>query len=147
MPVSLTPRTPTLFAHIAAGLALAALLAGCTVLANPSSELDGSEWRLQTLDGDELASSNARFKFTGDQLRASAGCNTMTGNWRVEDSRLLIGPLMQTEMYCAGPTWEQEKTLGALLASAPVLSNDDKWTALTLTSRGHSAELVRITKP
>ena len=67
----------------------------------------------------------------------------MRGSWRVEDRRLVTGPLSQTEMYCAGAVWDQEKALSALLASAPLLTSDPQWTTITLTSQGHSARLVR----
>ena len=65
----------------------------------------------------------------------------MSGAWRTEGERLIAGPLTQTEIYCEGPRWHQEKALGALLAAAPRFALEGD--TLTLQSSGHSAELRR----
>lgn len=118
------------------------LLAGCAVGPGSNHALTGTSWRFVAIDGDQPVSSNAKLQFEADRLGANVGCNGMGGNWRVENGRLIAGPLMQTEMYCEGQVWDQEQAVGALLAAAPVLEHlEDR---LVLKSSGHSAELVRI---
>ena len=65
----------------------------------------------------------------------------MGGPWRVDGGRLIAGPLVQTQMYCEGPVWDQEKAVGALLAAAPRFSVGGD--VMTIESSGHSAELRR----
>jgi heat shock protein HslJ len=124
-------------------LALAA--AGCVAQAGPGHVLGGSEWRFLSIDGETAASKTARLKFEDERLGANVGCNGIGGPWRVENGRLFAGPLAQTEMYCAGPVWEQEQSTSALLVAAPEIALDGD--RMMLRSRGHVAELERINPP
>lgn len=126
-------------------LPLLLLLSGCIAQAAPGHHLAGSEWRFVTIDGDTPVSQDARLEFQGDQIGANIGCNSISGPWRVEDGRLVAGPLAQTKMFCAGPVWDQELAAGALLVAAPELELDGN--RLVLRSRGHEAELERIDPP
>lgn len=119
------------------------LLAGCTIGSAPGHALTGTSWRFVAIDGDQPVSSDAKLEFEAKHLGANVGCNGMGGNWRVENGRLIAGPLMQTEMYCEGRVWDQEQAISALLAAAPAV--DHRQDRLVLKSSGHSAELVRIT--
>lgn len=118
------------------------LLGGCAVGPGSGHALTGTSWRFVAIDGDQPVSSDARLEFKADRLGANVGCNGMGGNWRVENGRLIAGPLTQTEMYCEGHVWDQEQALGALLAAAPAVER--RQDRLVLKSSGHSAELVRI---
>ena len=121
---------------------LAILLAGCIAQAAPSHRLAGSEWRFTSIDGQAPASDKAILAFDADRLGVNVGCNGMGGAWNVENGRLIAGPLVQTEMYCSGPVWNQEQAISALLVAAPELVLDGD--RLLLRSRGHFAELTRI---
>lgn len=117
-------------------------LAGCAAQAAGSSiPLAGSEWRFAAIDGEAPVSDRTRLVFEGERISASVGCNAMNGNWRIEDGRLIAGPLMQTRMACPGRLGEQENALAALLVAAPEV----QWSgqSLELRSGGHHAELVR----
>lgn len=123
-------------------LMLVVPLAACAAqTAGSSSPLAGSEWRFTAIDGEAPVSDRAKLAFDGERLSASVGCNTMNGNWRIEDGRLIAGPLMQTRMACPGRLGEQEDALAALLVAAP----EAVWSGqkLELRSGGHHAELVR----
>jgi len=120
---------------------LALTLLGCVAQAAPPNALAGSEWRFTQIDGAAPASDKAMLSFSADRLGASAGCNRMSGPWRIEQGRLIAGPLMQTKMFCGGATGAQEEGLSALLVSAPEITL--KGEKLLLSSRGHSAELER----
>lgn len=113
------------------------MLAGCS--SNSSTGIAGTSWRFIAIDGEPPLSEEARLAFQNGSLDASIGCNSIDGNWRVEDDRLIAGPLAQTEMYCAQPLWHQEKALNALLTSAPVIIVEGD--RMTLKSHGRSAEL------
>lgn len=118
-------------------------LPGCAAHAGADHALADTSWRFVTIDGAPVTSKTARLKFEGDRLGANVGCNSMGGPWRVEEQRLLAGPLNQTEMYCDGPVWNQERATSLLLAAAPQVEiSGDR---LELRSSGHSAELERIT--
>ncbi len=123
-------------------LTAAAATLGCTAKATPGHVLSDSEWRFLTIDGEAPASEEAALTFEGDQLTANVGCNGMGGPWRTDGGRLLAGPLAQTEMFCDGPVWAQENAASALLVAAPEMSVDGD--RLTLRSRGHFAELERV---
>lgn len=120
-----------------------ALAAGsCVAQTAPGHVLNGSEWRFVSIDGETAASKAAKLKFEDERLGANVGCNGIGGPWRVENGRLLAGPLAQTEMYCDGPVWEQEQSTSALLVAAPEIELDGD--RMLLRSRGHVAELERI---
>lgn len=117
------------------------LLAACAATPERNSHLANSSWRFVSIDGAAPVSDKAKLDFERDRIGANVGCNGMGGPWRVEAERLIAGPLVQTQMYCEGLVWEQEKAIGALLSAAPEfdLSSD----RLILRSSGHSAELQR----
>lgn len=123
-------------------LVLPLLAAGCVAAGRPAAPLAGTSWRLEAIDGQPAAmDGDAGISFDGDSIGASAGCNRMSGTYRVERQRLFAGPLIQTEMYCEGPVWEQEQAFSALLAGAPQVKLSAS--RLTLASSGHRAEFSR----
>ncbi|MBH0113598.1 META domain-containing protein [Novosphingobium sp. YJ-S2-02] len=116
------------------------LLGGC---AGPEDNvhLNDSRWRFALIDGHTPLSDAADVRFADGEITVLVGCNRMTGPWRVNEDRLVAGPLDQTEMACPAPAWDQEKAVSALFAATPRLEvSEDK---LLLQSGGHSAELIR----
>lgn len=118
------------------------LIAGCAATTDSAAEIAGTKWRFTQIDGAPPVSEKAKISFKKNRLGASVGCNSMGGDWRVEDDRLIAGPLTQTEMYCAAPLWDQEKALNALLTSAPIIVVEGD--RMTLKSHGRSAELRKV---
>lgn len=125
-------------------LALMPLLtATCAMPEESGSDLTGSRWALERIDGETPAvPAKAMLTFERGRLAASAGCNTIGGPWRVDGLRLIAGPLVQTEIYCEGGVSEQERALSALLAAGPVITREGG--TLTLVSSGHRARLSHI---
>jgi len=119
------------------------LVSGCAATGDSASQIAGTHWRFTRIDGAPPISGKAKISFKKNRLGASVGCNSMGGDWRVEDDRLIAGPLTQTEMYCVTPLWDQEKALNALLTSAPVIVVEGD--RMTLKSHGRSAELQKVT--
>ena len=120
-------------------------VSACVAETGQGSKLAGSQWRFVTIDDAAAVSDAAELSFEDNRLGANVGCNGMGGDWRVEGGRLIAGPLVATRKYCAGPVWTQEEAIGALLVAGPKL--DLEQDRLTLTSKGHSAELQRMTAP
>lgn len=117
------------------------VLAACAATPERHGHLANSSWHFVSIDGAAPVSDKAKLDFERDRIGANVGCNGMGGPWRVEAERLIAGPLIQTQMYCQGPVWEQEKAVGALLAAAPEFDVTSE--RLILRSSGHSAELRR----
>lgn len=125
-------------------LGLAVLCAGCVARPAAPDRLAESEWRFVKIDGQEpFRADTARLIFSDEGISASVGCNTMAGEWRIEEGRLIAGPLAGTRMFCQGDIWEQEQAIAALLVAAPTLEWRDAG-RLILRSSGHSAELARV---
>jgi len=117
-------------------------LTACAAPSEGSSHLSNSTWQFTAIDDAEPVSEKAQLSFEEDSIGANVGCNGMGGPWRIENGRLIAGPLVQTQMYCEGPVWEQEKAIGALLAGAPKLTVEGD--SLVLESSGHSAKLEKV---
>jgi heat shock protein HslJ len=117
------------------------LLSACAAANEGQASLANSTWHFVSIDGAAPVSRKAQLTFEEDHLGANVGCNGMGGPWRLEGKRLIAGPLAQTQMYCEGPVWNQEKAIGALLAGAPEFRVETD--RMVLKSSGHSAELQR----
>lgn len=132
--------------RIATLLACCLALPACTSSGDGRSHLADSQWRFVTIDGAAPATpEKAHLRFEADHLGANVGCNGMGGPWSIEDGRLIAGPLVQTQMFCEGPVWDQERAVSALLSAAPrfIVEGD----RMDLQASGHSARLERIANP
>jgi heat shock protein HslJ len=129
------------------GLALFVLIFATGCVARPAdSDAISGEWRMVAIDDDAPAQpARARITIDEEQLSATVGCNGLGGPWRIEENRLIAGPLDGTGRYCTGPVWEQERALNALLVAAPTIAYDDG--DLVLKSSRHSARLERVSPP
>lgn len=71
--------------------------------------------------------------FSDGEVRASAGCNTMSGPARFSDGTLIVTDLAMTEMGCPGEgRHEQDQFVAEFLTAAPAYSYDG--TTLTLNT-------------
>lgn len=127
--------------RVAPLLLVPALLAACAERAN-HSQLADSSWRFELIDGQRPSSSDATVQFQRGKIGVEVGCNRLGGPWRMDDNRLVAGPLAQSEVACSEPSWDQESAVSALLVATPrVVMDGDR---MTIQSSGHTAELVRI---
>lgn len=123
-------------------LAIAALplaLAACMTPATGDPPLAGSKWRFQSIDGATPVAAETSLEF-GERLSANAGCNGLSGPWRLEGGVLAAGPLVSTRKFCAG-LMEQENAVSALLSGNPAVTVEGD--RLTLSGGGHAAVLLR----
>lgn len=78
----------------------------------------------------------AEFISSGGTVRGSAGCNSYSGSYELEDDRLTIGPVASTEMFCMEPEGvmdREQEYLGLLqLAESYEIAGDE----LTINSGG-----------
>lgn len=103
--------------------------------------LNASRWDFALIDGQRPLSDAADVRFERGNISVLVGCNRISGPWRIENDRLVAGPLVQTEMACPAPAWDQEKAVSSLLAATPrIIMQEDR---MILQSSGHTAELVR----
>lgn len=112
-----------------------ALLAGCATV--PDASLDGTEWLSISIteDGADrplVDRTQIRLSFTDGQFGASAGCNTMGGDYRLEGGMLIMEGGGMTEMGCDDERHAQDDWLVHFLGSQPsAVRSEDK---LTLTA-------------
>lgn len=83
------------------------VVTGVTEDGKPRSLVKGSEIRLAFADG---------------QLRITAGCNSMSGAYRLDGTRLSVESLATTEMGCPQPLMEQDTWVAGLFADPVQLS-------------------------
>ena len=131
---------------IIAALGLAFVLQGCTTAAaGGGSPMVGTQWRLTAIDGIAPEKpEGARLTFDRARFSASAGCNMIGGEYRLEGGRMIAGSIMATEMFCEGQIMNQELAVNALLAGAPQIARQGE--RLRLTSAGHSLEAVSLAR-
>lgn len=102
----------------------------------------GSEWRFETIDGKRPSSQSAGISFDGRTIVIQAGCNRLLGPWRVDEDRLIAGPLNQSDAPCQQSSWEEGNAVSALLVATPRVTVEGR--SMTLQSSGHTAELTRL---
>lgn len=111
-----TPRILTAVA-LASGLAAAA----CASIAPPalSSDLAGTRWLVQLIDGRPAQARQASVEFAPeDRISGSGGCNRFFGVYEAADGAIDVRALGRTEMACESPLMTQENAILAVLESA-----------------------------
>ena len=104
------------------------------------ADLDGREFVSVLLEDPShqlVNGTRVRLTFRDGHLGASAGCNSLGGDYLIENGRLVVGPMSQTEMGCEQKLMDQDQWLASFLSGNPAvdLSGND----LVLTS--HDAKL------
>lgn len=125
-------------------LLVLALAAAC-LPADPGVQLDGRTFLSTgvTEAGAErslVAGTSLRIGFDEGRLSASAGCNSMSGGYRIDGGRLVTDGLAMTEMGCDAARHDQDEWFADFLGSRPQvrLSGDD----LTLEGGGTVIRLL-----
>lgn len=121
-----------------------ALLGACATASPAPPPLENTAWRFERIDGAAPVSNRARLEFLPGRISASAGCNGLGGEWRLEGSRIVTGPFMSTRMYCEG-LMDQERAVSALLSASPAWRMAGN--RLELQAAGHRAVLMRVSPP
>lgn len=114
------------------------LLAACTTVGNAAPDEALTTWTFIEIDGKPPVSSKAKLRIYDGRIGATVGCNGMGGDLRIEGGRMIIGPVVSTQMYCEG-LMEQERAVAELLGDSPIFFADNG--RMMLRSKNHSAEL------
>ncbi|MBA7636741.1 hypothetical protein ES703_44369 [subsurface metagenome] len=131
---------------------LAVALAGCNNGETPSPqppELDGSQWALRSLDGEELvAGSHISIYFRDGSFWGNGGCNIYGGDYATEDpDSLTISGVGYTDVGCLSPpgVMEQEAAYFDALGEVAFCSVADG--RLEISDSDHQKRLVFDRKP
>jgi len=117
-----------------------ALLAACSATTPSLAEPGGSHWTFVAIDGQKPVSSKTSLTVGDGRIGANVGCNGMGGDLKFEGDRLIVGPLISTQMYCDG-VMDQERAVADLLAANPRFFIENG--RLGIVSDKHRAELVK----
>ena len=102
--------------------ATALLLVACTSGGTPSAapvSIAGRTFLSTEVQGHGLvAGTRVRLSFVAGQVGINAGCNSMSGAYRIADGRLVTTNMASTEMGCAAPLMDQDRWIGAFMGGA-----------------------------
>lgn len=91
-------------------------LTGCGGAIVPPAGLDGTNWRILSIDGAPIVSDRGgEMRFEGNRLSASAGCNRLNGSFTSDGTRLTASQMAATRMACPPDIMAQEMRLGQML--------------------------------
>ncbi len=101
-------------------LAVSSLIAACTINLGTSFSLEGTNWRLVNLAGEELLpDTNISASFGDDgRVGGSSGCNSYSAQYKVDGDVITIGPASTTLMACPEPVMQLESAYMQALGSA-----------------------------
>ena len=121
-------------------LLIAPLLSACATAGASTAQIEGSKWTFTQIDGATPVSGQTSLEIKSGQIDAFVGCNGMGSNLTIAGDKLIVGPVISTEMYCDG-VMDQEHAVGRLLAASPTFKIADH--KLVLQGGGHRAVLQR----
>lgn len=106
---------------------------------NPTTvdaQLDGRSFTGTDVVGHDLVDGTAvTLTFEGGRLSTIAGCNTASGDYRVEDGVLRVGDVWESTLIgCSAELAAQDRWLGQFLSDGPAVELEDD--RLTLASGG-----------
>jgi heat shock protein HslJ len=124
-------------ARVGSWLALASLAAwmatGCSSRDQELRRLDGRHFIAESVSGKDLVpGTEIRLSFDDGQVSLNAGCNSMSGPYRLEDGALHVDGFGMTAIGCDAPRHAQDDWLAQLLSDRPELELDEP--RLTLRS-------------
>lgn len=92
------------------------MLTGCGGAIVPPDSLDGTSWRILSIDGAAIAAARGgEMRFEGNRLSASAGCNRLSGSFTSDGTRLTASQMAATRMACPPEIMAQEMRLSQML--------------------------------
>lgn len=115
---------------------------GQKLVFDPALTLPGTQWRLVTLNGADLAAgSEITLAFDAQGTAAgTAGCNLYTGPYTAEGQNLTFGKLVSTMKACAPALMEQETAYLKALDAASTYALESS--TLTISDAAGSAILI-----
>ena len=114
------------------------LLAACATVADAEPEGPGSDWTFVAIDGRAPVSDKTTLTIRPGRIGANLGCNGLGGDLKLEPGRMVVGPVISTQMYCEG-LMEQERAVAELLGASPAFFIEGN--RMLIRSDKHVAEL------
>ena len=125
----------------AAAIALAC--AGCTTVAADARTFEGTSWHVTAIDGRATpASGNYSMSFSGGEIAARFGCNSIGGRYSASGETLSATEVRSTLMGCPEPAATFERD-GLAVLNQPMHVTWNGAGALTLTNAVGSIALQR----
>ena len=122
---------------------LGLLFASCTSVATTRASLDGTNWRVTSVDGQPTpAEGDYSVQFAKGNIGARFGCNLIGGRYTAIDATLRTFDIHSTLMGCPEPaaTFEHK---GSLVITAPMRVEWSGEGGLTLSNSNGSIVLER----
>jgi heat shock protein HslJ len=118
------------------------LLVSCTACgADDGLDLSGREFVSESLEGRELVpGTQVHLRFDSGELSASAGCNSMFGDYGFDGNVLIVPGMGSTEIGCQAPLPAQDEWLAAFLTARPTAELTEP--RLTLSSPTETLRLI-----
>lgn len=113
---------------------------------NPKSLLTGPEWRVKSIEGEEVIDeSRITLHFTEDgRVHGRTGCNLYNGGYQLTGDGLSIDNLSQTRMACAPSVMKQEQAVLEVLQAVERFRIDD---AGVLVLEGIDNQILEAYRP
>ena len=119
-------------------------LSGCGGRVLPPEQLDGTNWRVISIDGaPPVAGRPAEFAFEGGRISGRAGCNRLSGSFASDGTRLTVGSVAATRMACEPALMAQEARVLVLLRQSLGISFDGRG-RMVLSAGGATMVLERV---
>jgi len=97
-----------------------------------AADLDNREFVSTEVDGYDLVEgTEITLGFEADSMVATAGCNTMSGAFGLDENALSAGPFAMTMMACDEALMDQDTWLSEFLGGAPFIALDGNSLRLT----------------
>lgn len=133
-------RATLLVVCVASGLTAAA----CASNGPPalSSDLAGTAWAVQSIDGREIAGRAPSIRFAPeDRISGAAGCNSFFGIYEAENGAIDVRALGHTERACDIPVMTMEQSFLTVLDKAERYQREDNRLVITAED-GHNIVLT-----
>lgn len=112
----------TTFVFMAAVAVAAGSVAATAQAPGAAPPLEGTRWRLMSLDSLDPAAIDAApraiIRFVGGRVDAFAGCNKGSGGYQMQGDRIDLDPLTVTMKKCAEPAMKLERALKEAFAGS-----------------------------
>jgi heat shock protein HslJ/uncharacterized membrane protein len=113
------------------------IVGGCGGEVLPPATLAGTSWRIVDIAGADVSRADGyRIDFEAERLNGRAGCNSLSGPYRVGRDGFQAGPLTMTRMACPAPRMAHEQTAARILRERVRLFYPDGETLLMRSAAG-----------
>jgi heat shock protein HslJ len=119
-------------------------VSGCGGGTIASNTLAGTNWSVVAVNGKAPAGTGEYYvQFTDKAIGAKFGCNSMSGDYKINGDHLAVGNMVQTEMACPEPSMSMEREASVLFRSN--IRAEKIGDRLRLVSEAGTIELKRAT--